>query len=161
MHFERIYFYKVDYDGNLYFENSLLTDLQFLNFFYSQIQYNYTGYYPEYKYISPCGKEMNFIECKDTPIVFRRLEKEFIIYGGNLKISFDPKNLIYLTSNSQLYYEFKNKVNQKLYGRIGKTLLIELSKDIGMDQDSDQERYYYKNFLIPSISTLEELFQKI
>lgn len=160
MNFERVYFYKVDFDGNLYFENSQLTDLQFLNFFYSQIQYNFTGYYPEYKYISPCGKEINFIECKDTPIVFRRLEKEFMIYGGNLKIPFEPEKLIYLTSNGQLYYEFKNKLNQKLYGRIGKSLLIELSKDILPDQGCEQERYIYKNFFITSFSNLEELFQR-
>ncbi|MFN3603905.1 MAG: DUF4505 family protein [Leptonema sp. (in: bacteria)] len=151
---ERIYFYRVDPQGNLYFQDSLLTDKNFLNFFFNQIQYNTTGKYKNYKYISPCGKEMNFIECTDTPIVFRKLEEGNLVYAGDLKIPFYRENLVYLAQNSQLYYKFINKKKQTLYGRIGKHLLQEMAMWITINN----EEIFFKDLPIKSYKTLSDLF---
>ncbi|GIX43142.1 MAG: hypothetical protein KatS3mg129_2875 [Leptospiraceae bacterium] len=149
MKFERYYFYYVDFDGHLYHENSLLTDKKFLNFFFKHIQYNKTGYFENYPYISPCGKEMNFIACPDTPIVFRNIENQFLIYAGDLKISFDPNNLKYVEVSGQLYYP----VNHILYGRIGKYVLNELSNNI-IEKDG---KYFFNDIEIPTFSSFRDL----
>jgi hypothetical protein len=149
MKFERYYFYYVDFEGNLFHENSLLTDKNFLNFFYKQIQYNNTGYFENYPYISPCGKEMNFIACGDTPIVFRKIEEDQLIYAGDLKLFFDPHHLKYVERSSQLYYPVKNN----LYGRMGKYVLQELSNFI-KEKDG---KYYYKDYEIPIFKSFQDL----
>lgn len=151
MKFERYYFYYVDFDGNLYHDNTLLIDKNFLNFFFRQIQYNKTGYFENYPYISPCGKEMNFIACPDTPIVFKHLTNEHLIYGGDLTIPFDPLQLKYVEVSGQLYYPIKSN----LYGRIGKYILEDLSNEI-LERDN---KYYFKNFEIPTFSSFGDLIQ--
>jgi hypothetical protein len=54
--------------------NASATEPAFLNFFYRQIKENDTGrHLPYFPYLSPCGKERNFLRCDDTPIVFHSL----------------------------------------------------------------------------------------
>jgi hypothetical protein len=151
MKFERYYFYYVDFDGNLYHDNTLLTDKKFLNFFFKQIQYNKTGYFENYPYISPCGKEMNFIACPDTPIVFRHLENNHLIYGGDLKIYLEPYQLKYVEISGQLYY----RVKDNLFGRLGKYVLQEISNLL----KEENRVYYYENFPIPIFSSFSDLIQ--
>ncbi len=152
MNFERYYFYYVDFDGNLYHDNTILTDIKFLNFFFKQIDYNRTGYFENYPYISPCGKEMNFIACPDTPIVFKKIEKEKLFYSGDLFIEFNPKFLYYVETSSQLYYPLNNK---NLYGRIGKYVLNELSNFIV----AIDNQYYYKGIPIPQLKSFSDLIK--
>ncbi len=54
-------------------------------FFFSQLKANTTGRHPEYPYISPCGKEMNFILPADKPVVFDALSDDGtqLTYAGN------------------------------------------------------------------------------
>ncbi len=151
MKFDRYYFYYVDFDGNLYHDNTLLIDKNFLNFFFRQIQYNKTGYFENYPYISPCGKEMNFIACPDTPIVFKYLEHQDLIYGGDLRIPFEPQQLKYVDISGQLYYPVKNNI----FGRIGKYILHELSNEI-IEKDN---KLFYKNFEIPIFSSFGDLIK--
>lgn len=41
---------------------------QFLDFFFSQVRRNDTGLHPTYPFVSPCGREMNYILPADMPI---------------------------------------------------------------------------------------------
>ena len=56
------------------FLDILLTDKKFLEFFFKRVKLNTAGHYEtEFPYISPCGRETNYIRCDDLPIVFSQL----------------------------------------------------------------------------------------
>ena len=49
-------------------------DKKFLEFFFKRVKLNTTGQYEsEFPYVSPCGREINYIHCDDLPIVFSQL----------------------------------------------------------------------------------------
>lgn len=50
-----------------------ITEKKFLQFFFSRIQLNETGSYPEFPFLSLCGRERNYIRCDDLPLVFTHL----------------------------------------------------------------------------------------
>ncbi len=92
--FERQYFYFLDRDGILYHEGTALTDPKFLNFFFKNLRPNTTGFFEDrYPFVSPCGKEMNFLQPEDTPIVFSRLENGALFYAPTLSVPFEPEQL--------------------------------------------------------------------
>ena len=73
----REYFYYIDHQGMLYLDDarmknftSCFKEKHFLKFFFSRLKINYTGRYPDFPYLSPCGKERNYIRCDDLPVVF-------------------------------------------------------------------------------------------
>ncbi|KAK9761602.1 hypothetical protein K7432_013377 [Basidiobolus ranarum] len=73
----REYFYHIDVHGQLYLEDTkpknfttCFKDKRFLDFFFQRLRTNNTGRNDKYPYISPCGKEWNFIASEDAPIVF-------------------------------------------------------------------------------------------
>ena len=49
-------------------------DKKFLEFFFKRVKVNNSGRYEsEFPYLSPCGRETNYIHCDDLPIVFSQL----------------------------------------------------------------------------------------
>ena len=80
---------------------SLKSD-QFLNFFFKQLRRNDRvprrspdGVIPfeEYPFLSPCGKEKNYVKCADVPLVFHTLAEseggptgEVLVYGAQLEV---------------------------------------------------------------------------
>ena len=49
-------------------------DKKFLEFFFKRVKLNQSGRYEvDFPFISPCGREINFIRCDDLPIVFTHL----------------------------------------------------------------------------------------
>lgn len=49
-------------------------DKKFLEFFFKRVKLNTSGRYEgDFPYISPCGRETNYIHCDDLPIVFSHL----------------------------------------------------------------------------------------
>lgn len=49
-------------------------DKKFLEFFFKRVKVNTSGRYEaEFPYISPCGRETNYVRCDDLPIVFSQL----------------------------------------------------------------------------------------
>ena len=49
-------------------------DKKFLEFFFKRVKPNTSGRYEtEFPYMSPCGRETNYIRCDDLPIVFSHL----------------------------------------------------------------------------------------
>ncbi len=74
----RAYFYFVDTHGRLYLHDTTprtiatcLKDSKFLDFFWKRLQLNTNELVSSsaFPYVSPCGSEMNFVQCADTPWV--------------------------------------------------------------------------------------------
>jgi hypothetical protein len=74
----RTYYYFVDTHGRLYLHDTkprtiatCLKDNKFLDFFWKRLQMN-SGQLvsaTSFPYVSPCGAELNFVQCADTPWV--------------------------------------------------------------------------------------------
>eukprot|EP01135_Chromosphaera_perkinsii_P003424 Nk52_evm48s242 gene=Nk52_evmTU48s242 len=87
---------------------SCLKEIKFLDFFFKRLRANNTGSYEEFfKYISPCGKELNFIEVEDTPYVFHTLKEvdgeDVLIYAGSMSVPFDASQL-YMSDEGRIYH---------------------------------------------------------
>ena len=134
----REYFYTVDREGRLYHDQSELTDPDFLTFFYKRVRANDTGRHPGHPYLSPCGKELNFIHPADTPLVFSRIETapatqsgatgpaaETLVYAPGLSVPFDPRGLRF-SENGVLYH--RAPVGD--FARLGSDLTLELGRRI-------------------------------
>ena len=53
---------------------SVLVDKKFLEFFFKRVKLNQSGRYAaDFPFISPCGREINFVRCDDLPVVFTHL----------------------------------------------------------------------------------------
>ncbi|EPG67053.1 DUF4505 family protein [Leptospira wolffii] len=115
----RTYFYTIDSGGRIFHEGSELTDRDFLAFFLSRLRENDTGKYPNCRYLSPCGKEMNFVETEHYPIVFRKFENGKLQYGPDLYLEFHPEDLRF-DANGNLLHPFSDSI----WGRISQSLLL-------------------------------------
>lgn len=52
----------------------VIKDKKFLEFFFKRVKPNNTGQYEaDFPYVSPCGRETNYIHCDDLPVVFSHL----------------------------------------------------------------------------------------
>ncbi|XP_023345797.1 UPF0598 protein C8orf82 homolog isoform X1 [Eurytemora carolleeae] len=79
----REYFYYVDHNGMLFQDDSrmkhftaALKEKKLLYNFFKRLKPNETGrYMEEFKYISLCGRERNFVRSLDRPIVFTHIKK--------------------------------------------------------------------------------------
>ena len=116
----RRYFYHVDLLGRLFLEEtepkSIATSLKsprFLSFFFSQLSLNDPSgsFGSDYPFISPCGTEMNYIACADTPIVFDDLVGGAASSGGELVYAdgahrepFDASALTLCAASGRLYH---------------------------------------------------------
>ncbi|KAI9297090.1 hypothetical protein K502DRAFT_282963, partial [Neoconidiobolus thromboides FSU 785] len=108
----REYFYFIDVHGQLFLMDTkpknfttCFKDIKFLNFFFKRLTINNLKDPTEYPYLSPCGKEFNFIKVEDTPIVFKDIDEQGnLIWGGDLKFPMDPKKLYVSKSNGRVYH---------------------------------------------------------
>lgn len=141
-------------------------DKKFLEFFFKRLKRNTTDHYSEdFPYISPCGREMNYIRCEDLPIVFNQLLKEdgqviqdisaygnnsttpsneFLSYGGTdgLTVPFQPQKLVMLPTSGRIYHV--GPVDG--VGLIKSSLAIELSRFFIYDPSSSSEYDSPKEF---------------
>lgn len=85
--------------GRLFLENTVPKNIatslksdKFLDFFFRQLGYNAprrrTGEvaFAEYPFLSPCGKEKNYIKCADVPIVFNTLRDGKLVYAASVEV---------------------------------------------------------------------------
>jgi hypothetical protein len=138
-------------------------DKAFLNFFFSRMEPNNTGAFDgsddgatRFKWLSRCGKEMNFIEVEDKPVVFHKLVKPtrtgdssnevnpFLLWGGDLKVSFDPGK-IHVGSNGRVYHP-----GPKLGGTFYKHASTRSSSifDVNEEDPSEQELGLIKSSVV-------------
>ncbi|KFO79372.1 UPF0598 protein C8orf82, partial [Cuculus canorus] len=88
-------------------------DVAFLAFFFKQLERNRSGRYEaEFPFLSPCGRERNFLRCDDRPIVFTHLLPgsgknrllSFCGAGERLVVPFQPEKLVVMPENGRLYH---------------------------------------------------------
>ncbi|KAK0044462.1 UPF0598 protein [Biomphalaria pfeifferi] len=139
----REYFYYVDHQGQLFLDDSKMKNFtscfkekDFLVFFFKRFKLNTTGkYMDEFPYVSPCGRELNFVRCDDVPIVFTHILESsshfpgILSYNGaghNLTVKLEPENICMSPLTGRVYHPAP-----KQYGSIGlikSSLALELSK---------------------------------
>ncbi|KAG0327559.1 hypothetical protein BGZ99_007397 [Dissophora globulifera] len=107
----RPYFYYIDIHGQVFLQDtypknftSCFKDPKFLDFFMARIKRNTTEVFPEYTWQSPCGKEINFVEAADTPIVFHGLRDGHLVWAGTLRTPFLPDQLSVSESTGRIYH---------------------------------------------------------
>ncbi|XP_037956110.1 UPF0598 protein CG30010 [Teleopsis dalmanni] len=140
----REYFYYIDHEGMLFLDDakiknftSCLKEKKFLKFFFNRVKLNNTKRYDtEFPYISPCGRELNYIRCDDVPIVYTEVKqnceegKDELLYahaGDLLKVDFQPEKIYMNPTTGRVYHPAWQKVGD--IGLIRSKLAIELSKN--------------------------------
>ncbi|KAF9959072.1 hypothetical protein BGZ70_008981 [Mortierella alpina] len=149
----RPYFYFIDVHGQVFLQDthpknftSCYKDPKFLDFFIRRIRPNNTTHFPEYTWQSPCGKEINFVEAADTPVVFHGLRDGQLMWAGTLKTPFLPDKLCVSKSSGRLYHPLPESmiVQPSAEGSDASSLGLGLLKSsvvlselaAGLDQDS-------------------------
>jgi len=90
----REYFYTIDREGRLRHQGTVLDDPGFVDFFFRRLRRNDTGRHPSHPFVSPCGREMNYVRAADRPVVFRRLiNEQSLLYAATLTVPFTPRSL--------------------------------------------------------------------
>lgn len=75
------------------------------SFFFRRLRPNDTGMHVNYPYVSPCGKEMNFVRCADRPVVFHTLSADGRLeWGASLREEFDPGSLSVCPHSGRMYH---------------------------------------------------------
>ena len=92
---------------------SALKEKKLLFNFFKRLRLNETGRYErDFKYISLCGRERNFIRCSDIPIVFlsanRNKSGEWVLqhnHAGDLLVQkFQPQSICMVPETGRVYH---------------------------------------------------------
>ncbi|KAJ7338223.1 hypothetical protein JRQ81_010928 [Phrynocephalus forsythii] len=149
----REYFYYVDHQGQLFLDDAKVKnfitcfkDKQFLAFFFKQLAVNRSGRYEDsFPYLSPCGREHNYVRCDDRPVVFTHLlpgasaGQELLSYCGGaerLAVPFQPEKLLMSPENGRLYHPGPEKAGG--VGLVKSSLAFELSPCFQYDRGPGQ-----------------------
>ncbi|XP_053251102.1 UPF0598 protein C8orf82 homolog [Podarcis raffonei] len=154
----REYFYYIDHQGQLFLDDAKVKnfitcfkDKQFLVFFFKQLKLNQSGRYEAaFPYLSPCGREQNFVRCDDRPIVFTHLlqgasGEELLSYCGGadkLAVPFQPEKLLMLPENGRLYHPGPEKAGG--VGLVKSALAFELSPCFDYEQGPSQAPTHFR-----------------
>ncbi|GBM73212.1 UPF0598 protein C8orf82 [Araneus ventricosus] len=152
----REYFYFIDHQGMLFLDDSKMKNFtscfkekKFLQFFFRRLNFNNTGKYEkEFPFLSPCGKENNFVRCDDLPIVFTHIletensnDADYLSYGYTgdlLKVKFEPEKLCMLPESGRVYHPGPESTGG--IGLIKSSLAIQFSqKFIYRNKDNTDE----------------------
>ena len=114
----------------------LFADVKFLNFFYNRMKLNENGTYEEYfPYVSPCGREQNYIRVDDLPVVYTKIlgedcDTELVINGSDMRFPFDPSQIHMDQNNGRIYHTGPDKLHG--VGLLSSKLAIQLSSRFEM-----------------------------
>ncbi|OQV15700.1 putative UPF0598 protein C8orf82-like protein [Hypsibius exemplaris] len=151
----REYFYFIDHEGQLFLDDAKIKNFTscykekaFLKFFIPRISPNelHPPRYPEFPFISPCGRERNFIRCDDRPIVFTELihstgeGSDRLCYNGVgdlLSVDFQPELLSMDPQTGRVYYPAPTA--DLGAGLVKSSLAIELSRCFEYE-DTDENK---------------------
>ncbi|XP_025778706.1 UPF0598 protein C8orf82 homolog [Puma concolor] len=109
-------------------------DPQFLVTFFSRLRPNHSGRYEaSFPFLSPCGRERNFLRCEDRPVVFTHLlasgsgppRLSYCGGGEALAVPFEPARLLPLAANGRLYHPAPERAGG--VGLVRSALAFELS----------------------------------
>ncbi|KAM8712583.1 hypothetical protein ACLKA7_012993 [Drosophila subpalustris] len=153
----REYFYYIDHEGMLFLDDakmknftSCFKERKFLQFFFSRLRQNQTQRYQMFPFLSPCGRERNYVRCDDTPIVFtEQLKKdeskdeESLSYahgGPNLTVIFEPQKLYMHPASGRVYHPAWPKVGN--VGLVRSKLAIELSQNFVFTDGNESPTHF-------------------
>ncbi|XP_046606587.1 UPF0598 protein CG30010 [Neodiprion virginianus] len=158
----REYFYYIDHQGMLFLDDSRMKNFtscfkekKFLAFFFTRLRKNETGrYMDDFPYLSPCGRERNFVRCDDLPIVFTHvIQKEDLDTGGVknqfsyahadelLTVPFEPARIFMSMETGRVYHPAP-----KIAGGIGlvrSKLALEFSKYFEFHNGEEQSPTHF------------------
>ena len=111
---------------------------KFLVFFFKRLRFNESGRYEkEFPYLSPCGRETNYVRCDDVPLVFTHIIPDpndskqyrfcYAHTGDELFVKFEPEKMIMLPQTGRVYHPAPKQVGG--IGLVKSSLAIELSKN--------------------------------
>ncbi|XP_058830308.1 UPF0598 protein CG30010 [Topomyia yanbarensis] len=140
----REYFYYIDHEGMLFLDDariknftSCFKEKKFLEFFFKRIRLNDGERYREsFPFLSPCGRERNYIRCDDVPVVFTHVFQDsngidqlsYAHAGDLLAVPWEPSRICMFPLSGRVYHPAPER-----YGSIGlirSKLAIELSKHL-------------------------------
>ncbi|XP_078689528.1 UPF0598 protein CG30010-like [Branchiostoma floridae x Branchiostoma belcheri] len=172
----REYFYYIDHQGQLFMDDTRVKNFitcfkekKFLEFFFKRLKMNdMTRYSDDFPYLSPCGRERNFVRCDDRPIVFSHIleptddaEKPVLSYNGGgdkLTFPFHPDKLCMLPRSGRVYHPAPEKVGG--VGLVKSSLAIELSRDFKFGEEGEYAppvAFTWKGQEVPLTNELWEL----
>ncbi|CAD8053620.1 unnamed protein product [Paramecium sonneborni] len=135
--FNRDYFMYIDHKGFLYLEEtepknftSCIKDVRFFQFFYKNLTKNKTGRHNDYRFVSKCWGEFNFVKTQSTPIIYNDIqfiENSWKIIAQNGYSEAFEANLLFIKDNL-LYY--KVSLNDLEFGILSTDLAIKLGENI-------------------------------
>lgn len=163
----RRYFYLLDTKGQLFLEDSkhrnyatCMKDKKFLDFFYKHLKPNNTELYKEKPFISPCGKELNFLTVDDpiSPLVFSDLmatveDGHFLTVGGsNLKQIFNPSEVRLCTTTGRMYHTITDhKYLASKLGLLHPLVADKLSRSLVISPNEYRLQWNNREYLIPQV----------
>ncbi|XP_062986010.1 UPF0598 protein C8orf82 homolog [Elgaria multicarinata webbii] len=175
----REYFYYVDHQGQLFLDDAKVKNFitcfkekQFLVFFFKQLKLNQSGRYEDsFPYLSPCGREHNYVRCDDRPVVFTHLLRgasgeQLLSYCGGadrLAVPFQPEKLVMLPENGRVYHPGPEKAGG--VGLVKSALAFELSPCFEYERGPSRppthfhwqdQRHALTNELLPLIRDKED-----
>lgn len=112
-----------------------VTEKKFLAFFFNRLRMNESGrYFPSFPYISPCGRERNFVRCDDKPMVFTHvlgeeednLKLSYGHAGDLLTVPFQPSCIYVAPDSGRVYHPAPERVGG--IGLVRSQLAIEFSQ---------------------------------
>ena len=140
-------------------------DKEFLAFFFKRLKVNNSGKYNEFPFVSPCGREMNYVRCYDQPVVFQYMldcndkvieyediemfsdqcndMMEQLSYGGlgcGLTIKFQPHLLVMSPVNGHVYHPTSEKTGG--IGLVASKLAFWLSKNFVYERNNDSPSHF-------------------
>lgn len=129
---------------------SPLAEKQFLAFFFKQLRLNRSGRYEDsFPYLSPCGREHNYVRCDDRPVVFTQLLQgasgEQLSYcggGDRLTVPFQPHRLVMLPENGRVYHPGPEKAGG--VGLVKSALAFELSPCFEYEQGPSRPPTHFR-----------------
>lgn len=130
-----------------------------MKFFFERLRINDSGRYEEFPYLSPCGRERNYVGCDDLPIVFTHLEEsngKFVLpfnYCPGFSVDFQPSKL-FMSQNGRIYHPGPGHLHG--IGLIKSQLAIELSQGFKFDESGSPTHFTFKNMEYQLDNSLKE-----
>lgn len=128
----------------------MFVDKQFLSFFFKRLKKNDTDRHPDFPYLSPCGREKNYVRCDDCPVVFTNVSNidgiDMFCHnhaGDLLKMPFEPMKMYVRPENGRIYHPGPKKTGS--IGLVQSKLAIEFSKSFTFDCDNKATHFTWRN----------------
>ena len=107
---------------------------------------NETGRYEkEFPYLSPCGRELNYIRCDDVPFVYTHVIPDsenddqfrfcYAHAGDQLYVKFEPEKVVMIPKTGRVYHPAPERAGG--IGLVRSNLAIEFSKYFKFDNSEE------------------------